>query len=162
MVSAETQVGICKFHLAAAGGTWDEDDLHAMVRGSAGMSIKVKKMTLRTEGAVGYWEQRIKGSPDNAVPHGAYLKWIVPFTKTIRMSLGASYVYNNFVDIYNPLPGEETYYTLTPAFQILTSSSSRIILQCDLCDWEQNPSEGAAGKKILRFMHGTVGWRLTF
>lgn len=162
MLSAETQVGICKFHLAAAGGTWDDEDQYAMVRGSAGMSLQLKKMILRTEGAIGYYEKRIKGSPDNAIPHGAYLKWIVPFTKTFRMSLGTSYVYNNFVDMYNPQPGEEKYYTFTPAFQILTSSSSRIILQCDIGDWKQNPSEGLAGVKILRFVHGTIGWRLTF
>jgi hypothetical protein len=162
MLSGETQVGPCKFHLAAAGGTWDENDRYAMFRGSAGMSLQLKKMVVRTEGAIGQWEKRIKGSPDNALPHGAYVKWIVPFSKVVRMSLGFSYVYNNFVNMYDLLPGEEQYLTLTPSFQFLTSSSSRIIMQCDLSDWKQNPSEGVSGEKILRFIHGTVGWRLTF
>ena len=162
MLAAEPQFGALRLHLAAAGGTWDSNNAYPMLRGSAGLSLSIKKFTMRSEGAVGYWEKRIGGSPDDALPFGAYVKFIYPFTPFVRMSIGASYVHNNFVGLYNPQPGEEIYMTITPAIQIVTTSSSRIILQCDLSKWRQTPSEGVVGEKSLEFVQGTIGWRLTF
>jgi len=162
MIAAEPQVGSLRFHLAAAGGAWDEESEKPMFRGSVGMTFAVKKFMVRLEESIGFWKERISGSPDDALPHGGYIKFIYGFSPKVRGSLNVNYAYHNFVNRYNPEPGEEVYVTITPALQFLTTSSSRIILQVDLCDWKQTPSEGMYGEKLLRYVRGSLGWRLTF
>lgn len=164
MVHAEPDFFPWRFHLSAGGGVWDDGDSKGVVRAAAGASWQGRRSGVRSEFAIGWWQDRIRNSPDDALPHGAYLKAYLMAAKRLRLTLGASYAYHNFVGLYAPAPGEEQYVTITPAAQVLTSPTSRLILQADLCDWRSNPWDSGSGEfdMKLQFVRVSLGWRLTF
>jgi|GEM_PF-4715621 len=162
MVNAEPDFGHIKFHIAAAMGQWDFENHKSMYRTAAGISYSHGPWAARAEESYGWWQDRIGNSPDNAIAHGGYAKVTYRLNKTIRTTLGGSYLYHNFVNTYAPMPGEEVYVSVTPALQIFTSESSRIICQLDLTNGVQNPWSSLGQSNVLAYAQGTIGWRLTF
>jgi len=162
MTHLEPDFGIVKFHLSGSYGLWDYASRLKMTRESAGISFNHGAWSARAEGTFGWWEHRVGKSPCDAMAEGGYLKIAYRANKMIRMSLGGSFVYHNFVNIYAPLPGEEVYATITPALQIFTSESSRLIAQLDLTNEVQNPWASPGQSNTLLYAQGTLGWRLTF
>jgi hypothetical protein len=162
MIHVEPSIYPFRFHLSAGGGYWDFDSHAKEYRFAGGVSGAFGKFSFRSEAAYGKWEKRILATGEDAEPWGGYLKMYYRLHKVVRVSLGTSYVYSNFIRIWNPLPGQEQYVTITPAVQILTTSSSRIIVQCDINQWIQKPAAISDYLKVLEFGRLTIGWRFTF
>jgi len=162
MFHLEPDLGKLKFSLSGAGGLWDIHDKKAVMRASAGVSFSKGHLTLRMEGAGGWWQDHIANSPENAVAYGGYGKVIYRFTPIVRASFGTSILYHNFTNTYSPQPGEEVFASISPALQVFTSESSRIIFQLDLTNGVQNPWMYPGLSNVLAYAQGTIGWRLTF
>jgi len=150
------------FHVSAGGGYWDYAQHATQMRFSAGASGSFGKFSFRTEGAYGLWERRVIGTYENAEPYGGYLKLFYRVNRWLRLSLGSSFVYQNFMGMFTPLPGKEQYITISPGAQILTSPSSRIIIQLDANQWIQEPKAIDDFYKVMQFGRATIGWRFTF
>jgi hypothetical protein len=162
MAHIEPDLGHLKFHLSGAGGLWNSEDQKRMGRAAAGVSYTHGAWAARAEGSFGWWQDRIANSYDDAIAHGGYLKLTYRHNKVLRTTLGGSFLYHNFINTYAPQPGEEVYASITPAVQVFTSESSKLIFQLDLTNGVQNPWKSPGLSNTLLFAQGTIGWRLTF
>ncbi len=163
MLHVEPEIYPVKFHLTGGIGVWDKKQENLVCRSSAGIQFALGKFLFRSEFAMGIWKKHILNSTDDALTHGAYGKMFFRINRKIRTSVGVAYAYHNFIHIFEPLPGEEMYFSITPGLQITTSPKSRLCLQVDINNWQQNPWDVLLDyDKKLQFLRTTLGWRLTF
>ena len=169
LFGVQPQIGKVKLHVAVNAGLWDTGNSykatskHGMGRGTVGIAYNHGIFGFRAEGLMGVWKHKISNSNDDAIGHGAYCKIFLKPWNRVHLCLDANYVYYNFINQYAPQPGSELYLTLSPSLQIITTEHSRIILQADLCNWEQKPWDQVDNyDKKLEYIRPTLGWRLTF